>query len=166
MATLQNLIEAEKSALAVTQTELERANELILNANLTQDEISKNFNQILSSLKAVTNNMVEIQNGISAQYLDFSKMTNEKNDKLVITTRALIDAMQNFSLQIKALNDSTISEQISARESFRSNLKELSNEIKSLFDTASMKQNSTADVIDELKKTLASLDEKASEDEE
>ncbi|MDA3061615.1 MULTISPECIES: MotA/TolQ/ExbB proton channel family protein [unclassified Campylobacter] len=166
MQTLQGIIDAEQRALALTTSELERANEMILNANLTHGEISKNFDQILSSLKAVTSNMVEIQNGISAGYLSFSKSSEQKSANLQTSADALNQAIVNFTLQIKSLNENMLSEQINARESFKASFKELNDEIKSLFDSSLGKNTSSEGIIDELRKTLKSIDEKENQNEE
>lgn len=166
MQTLQGIIDAEQRALALTTSELERANEMILNANLTHGEISKNFDQILSSLKAVTSNMVEIQNGISAGYLSFSKSSEQKSANLQTSADALNQAIVNFTLQIKSLNENMLSEQALVRESFKASFKELNDEIKSLFDSSLGKNTSSEGIIDELRKTLKSIDEKENQNEE
>lgn len=73
ISAFENVMEAEKRSFALTQEGLEKANEMILSANLSRGEMDKSFAQILSALKSVSASLVEIQNGISAQYLKQSE---------------------------------------------------------------------------------------------
>ena len=67
---------------------------MIQRTNLAHGELDKSFAQILSALKSVSASLIEIQNGISAQYLSQSKTLTDGQGELTNVTSALSAQIQ------------------------------------------------------------------------
>ena len=165
IGAFESVMEAEKRSMAITQEELEKAGEMIQRTNLAHGELDKSFAQILSALKSVSASLIEIQNGISAQYLSQSKTLTDGQGELTNVTSAL-------SAQIKSLNASLggfAGEISSSQNAYAAKIdaifKGLSADLKALLAGEGAARTSNESIIEELRKTLASIDEKALLDE-
>lgn len=161
----ENVMEAEKRSFALTQEGLEKANEMILSANLSRGEMDKSFAQILSALKSVSASLVEIQNGISAQYLKQSEILEQNDDKIEFATNSLTAQIKNLTACLQGFSGEILKQQSASIAGLNSSFKEFSADLKTLLGGANLDQSGNADIIEELRKTLASIDEKALLDE-
>ena len=161
----ENVMEAEKRSFALTQEGLEKANEMILSANLSRGEMDKSFAQILSALKSVSASLVEIQNGISAQYLKQSEILEQNDDKIEFATNSLTAQIKNLTACLQSFSGEMLKQQGASIASLNASFKEFSADLKTLLGGANLDQSGNADIIEELRKTLASIDEKALLDE-
>ena len=161
----ENVMEAEKRSFALTQEGLEKANEMILSANLSRGEMDKSFAQILSALKSVSASLVEIQNGISAQYLKQSEILEQNDDKIEFATNSLTAQIKNLTACLQSFSGEILKQQGASIASLNASFKEFSADLKTLLGGANLDQSGNADIIEELRKTLASIDEKALLDE-
>ncbi len=161
----ENVMEAEKRSFALTQEGLEKANEMILSANLSRGEMDKSFAQILSALKSVSASLVEIQNGISAQYLKQSEILEQNDDKIEFATNSLTAQIKNLTACLQSFSGEMLKQQSASIASLNASFKEFSADLKTLLGGANLDQSGNADIIEELRKTLASIDEKALLDE-
>lgn len=165
ISAFENVMEAEKRSFALTQEGLEKANEMILSANLSRGEMDKSFAQILSALKSVSASLVEIQNGISAQYLKQSEILEQNDDKIEFTTNSLTAQIKNLTACLQSFSGEMLKQQGASIASLNASFKEFSADLKMLLGGANLDQSGNADIIEELRKTLASIDEKALLDE-
>ena len=161
----ENVMEAEKRSFTLTQEGLEKANEMILSANLSRGEMDKSFAQILSALKSVSASLVEIQNGISAQYLKQSEILKQNDDKTEFATNSLTAQIKNLTACLQSFSGEMLKQQSASIASLNASFKEFSADLKTLLGGANLDQSGNADIIEELRKTLASIDEKALLDE-
>ena len=161
----ENVMEAEKRSFTLTQEGLEKANEMILSANLSRGEMDKSFAQILSALKSVSASLVEIQNGISAQYLKQSEILEQNDDKIEFATNSLTAQIKNLTACLQSFSGEILKQQGASIASLNASFKEFSADLKTLLGGANLDQSGNADIIEELRKTLASIDEKALLDE-
>ena len=165
IGAFESVMEAEKRSMAITQEELEKAGEMIQRTNLAHGELDKSFAQILSALKSVSASLIEIQNGISAQYLSQSKALTDGQGELANVTNALSAQIKSLNASLGGFAGEISSSQNAYAAKIDASFRGLSADLKALLAGEGAARTSNESIIEELRKTLASIDEKALLDE-
>ena len=93
----QKIVSLEEETLKLTSAELEKSNEMIINTNLSNQKISKDYNQILNTLNLISLNLENIQNGISNEYSKFANLVTQNADKFANVSNLLAGNLKYFN---------------------------------------------------------------------
>ena len=109
--------------------------------------------------------LIEIQNGISAKYLSQSKTLTDGQSELANVTSALSAQIKSLNASLGGFAGEISSSQNAYAAKIDASFKGLSADFKSLLAVEDTALTSNESIIEELLKTLASIDEKALLDE-
>lgn len=151
----QDLIKLEQDSLKLSSIELEKSKNLIIDSVGVQKNLALNYAKIIESMQNLSAKASQLQENFVEQYTKLLQASAKRSDKFE-------NMADEFKSEFISLSSKLIKNQRIAFEELKFNIAEDLGDFKTAFKEQGVENYDNSDVIEELKKSLANIDNKTS----